>query len=224
MTDVETRKIDLSQTIISFKILYSAITGENIGDNSLKDVVFKAMMTKEISKNLDNIDFRKQYFLNIQGSLKNFNFIQLQKNRRIEKLFQTGFTICLTLSYYDDLIIKNKPISEILKLETAELKKEILEDTSIFKKIDSSEYHRLLNKFINKESFENSEIGLFITQKPNGEYIAIDNCLGDFDTKRFIDENSAINFLIYQNIKKTSIETDFKVEIEDDEESEEDEL
>lgn len=60
MTDVETRKIDLSQTIISFKILYSAITGENIGDNSLKDVVFKAMMTKEISKNLDNLDFREK--------------------------------------------------------------------------------------------------------------------------------------------------------------------
>ena len=223
MTDIETRKIDLSQTIISFKILYSAITGENIGDNSLKDVVFKAMMTKEISKNLDNLNFRKQYFLNIQDNLKSFNPIQLQKNRRVEKLFQTGFTICLTLSHYDDLIIKNKPISEVLKLETEDFKKEILEDTSIYKKIDISEYPKLLDKFINNIPFDNSEKGLFIA-KSGSEYIAIDNSFGDFFTKRFKDENSAVNFLLYQNAKMKSIEADFKVEIEDEEESEEDEI
>lgn len=223
MTDVETRKIDLSQTIISFKILYSAITGENIGDNSLKDVVFKVMMTKEISKNLDNLNFRKQYFLNIQDNLKAFNPIQLQKNRRVEKLFQTGFTICLTLSHYDDIIIKNKPISEVLKLETEDFKKEILEDTSMYKKIDISEYPKLMDKFINNIPFDKSEIGLFIT-KSGDEYIAIDNSFGDFFTKRFPDENSAINFLLYQNVKMKSIEADFKVEIEDDEESEENEL
>lgn len=220
MTDVETRKMDLSQTIISFKILYSALTGDNIGDNNLKDVIFKAMMTKKINKNLDNIDFRKQYFFNIQNNLKAFNPIQLQKNRQVEKLFQTGFTICLTLSHYDDIIIKNKPISEVLKLETEDLKREILEDTSMYRKIDVSEYHKLMDKFINNIPFDKSEIGLFIS-KSGDKYIAIDNSFGDFDTKRFIDENSAINFLIYQNIKKTSIETDFKVEIEEDEEENE---
>lgn len=219
MTDVETRKTDLSQTIISFKILYSALTGDNIGDTSLKDVVFKAMMTKEISKNLDNLDFRKQYFLNIQDNLKNFNQIQLQKNRRVEKLFQTGFTICLTLSHYEDIIIKNKPISEILKLETDDFKQDVLKDTSMYKKIKISEYSKLLDKFINNTPFDDSEIGLFIA-KSNDKYIAIDNSFGEFYTKRFLDENSAINFLLYQNAKMNSIEADFKVEIEDEEDNE----
>lgn len=79
INQVEARKLDLSHSIVSFKRLYSHITGENIGDNSLDDVVFKAMIIKEINNNLDNFDYRKGHFEEIQECLQNFNQYQIQK-------------------------------------------------------------------------------------------------------------------------------------------------
>lgn len=223
INQVEARKLDLSHSIVSFKRLYSHITGENIGDNSLDDVVFKAMIIKEINNNLDNFDYRKGHFEEIQECLQNFNQYQIQKNKNVRNLFKIGVTICVTLNYYEDVVHKNKSLTEILKKETDNLEKKMLSNGDLYKDMDYSDYLTLLKKY-STNSFSEEDKGMFITQSPDGNYIAIDNTSGYMNTKRFTEEKNAINFLNNIYISKNSIEADYKVEnTENADESEEDE-